>query len=412
MIPRTQTLEVELSTKCTLSCSECPRVLHKSSISQWNAGFLKTKPFLDNVDDYNNKFILSGAYGDPIYHPDFAEILHTLVNKPINPKIKIETNGGYTSEEKYHKIGQAISSNSENRVQFTMSVDGSLNNFTQYRTNGDRVGTEAGFRILPDYGVKVNWKFISFDYNTNFETLKQMYDTAVSYGIYNIELMHSHRAKPGEYVSVEKFIKAVDELYQYSNNIQSNFKPLITLGIAPYYRVAFPETDPITTHQLWSGNVGRLNKSNSNSVSQMIKEKSQPRPKVKITETIDPKTTLKRADAVPTISEHSNKWQNKIKPQCIYNNHQNFIGADGVYLPCCWLHADGPVTKEKIKNLIGGSFDELSIYNNTFDEIVKSKSWAMLSDNFLNISVCHQKCPAQDKMPTVDKSRQGLAVIR
>ena len=90
MIPRTRTLEVELSTKCTLSCSECPRVIHKSTISDWNYGFLKTKPFLDNVDSHILEYIFSGAYGDPIYHPDFADILRTLVNRSNNPRIKMK----------------------------------------------------------------------------------------------------------------------------------------------------------------------------------------------------------------------------------------------------------------------------------------------------------------------------------
>ena len=127
-----------------------------------------------------------------------------------------------------------------------MSVDGTLDNFTQYRTNGDRAGTERGLRILPEYDVKVDWKFISFEYNTNFDTLKQMYDTASSYGVATITLMHSHRAQPGSYVSVEQFIKAVDQLYEYSNNLQTNFKPQIKLGVAPAYRAVFPECDPIT----------------------------------------------------------------------------------------------------------------------------------------------------------------------
>tara|TARA_B100001287_G_C22654940_1_gene517196 strand:+ start:524 stop:1732 length:1209 start_codon:yes stop_codon:yes gene_type:complete len=402
MIPRTRTLEVELSTKCTLSCSECPRVIHKSTISDWNYGFLKTKPFLDNVDSHILEYIFSGAYGDPIYHPDFADILHTLVNRSNNPRIKIETNGGYISEEKYHNIGKAVSSNPNNRVIFTMSVDGSLDNFIQYRINGDRKGTEAGLRILPEYGVYVNWKFISFEYNTNFETLKKVYDTANSYGVQRITLIHSHRARPGDYVSVEQFIKAVDQLYQYSKNLQSNHKTIISLGVAPGYRSEFPECYPITSHPLWPDSKVII-KTNSVSNNLAIKNNNG----AKIREIIDPATTKGFNNKPSTTSP---KWRNKILPQCVYKKHQNFIGADGVYLPCCWLHADGPAMKQHIKNLIGGSFKELSIYNYSFDEIVNSESWKRLSDNFTNIKVCHTKCPSESRMPTIDKSK-GLATV-
>ena len=395
MIPRTQSVEVELSTKCTLSCSECARVIHKSSISKWNSGFLKTAPFLDNVDRYN-EFLLTGVYGDPIYHPDFADILHTIVNKPKNPKIKIETNGGYTSEEKYHQIGKAISSNPNNRVIFTMSIDGSLDNFTQYRVNGDRIGTEAGLRILPEYGVNLDWKFISFDYNTNFETLKQMYDTASTYGVRKIILVHSARAKPDSYVSVDQFIKAVDQLYEYRNNVRTNYKPAIELIVAPLYRKTFPEARPITTHPLYGDNESIvLDKQNKNIDTTVTPTTNK---KVRITETIDPATTKRFSDDF--VSQDSPKWEGKLLPRCIYNNQKNFIGADGIYLPCCWLQAGGPETKDYIKSLIGNSFDELSIYNYSVDEIVKSNTWKKLSDNFTNINVCSKKCPSKANMPT------------
>ena len=405
MIPRTRTLEVELSTKCTLSCSECPRVTHKSTITQWNAGFLKTKPFLDNIDDkFNDSFIFSGAYGDPIYHPDFADILHTIVNKPLNPRVEIETNGGYISEEKYHKIGQAISSNSKNRVRLTMSIDGSLDNFTQYRINGDRKGTEAGLRILPEYGVHVNWKFISFDYNTNPETLKQIYDTASRYGIERVTLMHSARATPDSYVSVEQFITAVDQLKEYRNNVRTNFKPVIELGVAPVYRESFPEARPITTHPFFMRPIRTVLDKNKQPTDNFIQPNSNtisydnPYGKSKINEIIDPLTTRRFSPDLP--AQDSPKWKNKVLPRCLYKNHQNFIGGDGVYLPCCWLHSNGPESKEYIKTLIGNSFDELSIYQNTFDEIVNSNSWKKLSDNFTNIDICSKKCPSKQNMPT------------
>ena len=36
-----------------------------------------------------------------------------------------------------------------------MSIDGSLDNFTQYRINGDWEGTRLGLEILAEYGVHV-----------------------------------------------------------------------------------------------------------------------------------------------------------------------------------------------------------------------------------------------------------------
>lgn len=395
MIPRTQTIEVELSTKCTLSCSECPRVKYKSDIRQWNTGFLKTKPFLDNIDNHINDIIFSGAFGDPIYHPDFADILYTLVNKPHNPKITIHTNGGYISEEKYHKIGKAISSNPNNRVTVNMSVDGSLDNFTQYRVNGDRIGTEAGLKILPQYGVKVTWKVISFEYNTNWNTFKKIYDTALLYGIENIMLVHSTRASRDSYVSVDSFVKVLNRLYYYSKVKLKNTKPFIKLGLAPGYRKSFPESALIRSHPLWDGpNVITVNE-NSNTDNFIAKPVDE---KVRLTEIINPNTTKRFINNIN--SENLPQWKGKVLPQCIYKKHPNFIGADGIYLPCCWLRGTPYKVTEHIKNLIGGSFDELSIYNNTIDEIIESKTWTKLSNNFSNIETCNKNCPSKANMPT------------
>lgn len=378
MIPRTKTIEVELSTKCPLSCSECPRVIQKPSIEKWNAGFLKTKPFLDNIDSFYKKINFCGAYGDAIYHPDLADIFSHIVNLGI--KFRLETNGGYVSKERWKTLADALTYNSSRKELITFSIDGSKDNFTQYRTNGDWKGTSAGLEIFGEYGINTQWKLITFEYNTNYDTLKSVYDTALQYNVNEILLIHSERSRGNEYVSMDSFLKAVDMLDNYTETVNTNYKkPIVKIGVEGY-RKHHPETKVIKQHKLWEYKVNeRLSKD-------------------EVTEKVPP-VVLSRSEKIQSIIQKAKDgkpaWEGKLSPQCIIHNHHNFIGADGKLLPCCWLRAAGPRRLSQTSNILWNKWEDLSIYKNKIEDIVKSNAWKILSDNLLSYETCHQKCPSK-----------------
>ena len=395
MIPRTKTLEVELSTKCPLSCSECPRVIQKPSIEKWNAGFLKTKPFLDNIDSFYKKINFCGAYGDAIYHPDLADIFSHIVNLGI--KFRLETNGGYVSKERWKTLADALTYNSSRKELITFSIDGSKDNFTQYRTNGDWKGTSAGLEIFGEYGINTQWKLITFEYNTNYDTLKSIYDTALQYNVNEILLIHSARSRENEYVSMDSFLKAVDMLDNYTETVNTNYKkPIVKIGVEGY-RKHLPETEVLKQHKLWEF------KSDKPVVSKPIAKESTVNG---VTEIVSSRGVIMRfhnnvkkqtITETPKIETKKNVeiWEDKLHPQCIKNSHHNFVGGDGKLLPCCWLRAAGPKRLSQTSDILGNKWEDLSIYNNKIEDIVKSNAWKILSDNLLSYETCHQKCPSK-----------------
>ena len=401
MIPRTNEIEVELSTKCTLSCSECPRVTHKDTISLWNDGFLKTKPFLDNIDSFYKNIMISGAYGDPIYHPDMADIFHHLVNLENNIQIRYETNGGYVSKEKWKRMAEALTSNQQynlnRKEKISFSIDGSPSNFTKYRTNGDWEGTRLGLEIFGEYGIRTQWKFITFEFNTNFETLKSVYDTALQYNVDEIKIMHTTRAREGDYVSIDNFLDVINLLEKYSEDIDTNYvKPKILVGVAPGNRRYWPETEPLRKHKFWEYSQYKQRQENKE-----FKEVVSGSGAVFRYHNSTGSKTIQQPKQITKVKniEPINVWDKQLYPQCIKNNWKNFIGGDGKLLPCCYLRAAGPERLQQTIDVLGDKWQDLSIYNNTISDIVKSDAWKILGDNLLSYDTCHVKCPSKDLMP-------------
>ena len=82
---KTNALEIELTTKCTLGCPACPRNKLLDKKEDWDVGHLNTDLAKKLIDDpsYGN-LLFVGCYGDPIYHPDFIEIMHYALSKKQN----------------------------------------------------------------------------------------------------------------------------------------------------------------------------------------------------------------------------------------------------------------------------------------------------------------------------------------
>ena len=73
----TNTLEIELTTKCTLGCPACPRNNPFEKKEDWDVGHLDkniVKSFADTSAERSYLFV--GCYGDPIYHPDSVSYTH------------------------------------------------------------------------------------------------------------------------------------------------------------------------------------------------------------------------------------------------------------------------------------------------------------------------------------------------
>ena len=168
----TKGLHIEPTNICTLKCPACSRTRF---IEQWpqhwrnhSLDVQQLLKFLD-IDLAGVSVVLCGNYGDPIYHPDFIDLIGGL--KQRQAKIYITTNGSYKKVEWWKELTALLDSG--DTVEF--SVDGIPENFTQYRVNADWASIEDGMRVCAQAPCHTVWKFIPFSFNQNdIETANQL----------------------------------------------------------------------------------------------------------------------------------------------------------------------------------------------------------------------------------------------
>ena len=161
----TSALEIELTTKCTLGCPACPRNDPHDLKENWDVGHLNTdiiKKFADDPADRNYLFV--GCYGDPIYHPDFIEIMRHYTDR--NKNFTVHTNGSFKKQKWWNELA---SINWSRRQRFTFSVDGLEDTNHIYRIRADWKSIMAGMKIMgaipKDRKPWLIWKYLVFPYN-------------------------------------------------------------------------------------------------------------------------------------------------------------------------------------------------------------------------------------------------------
>lgn len=161
----TNSLEIELTTKCTLGCPACPRNNPEELAKNWDVGHLdKTiaKKFADSPTD--REYLFVGCYGDPIYHPDFIEITkHYIDNKK---KLHIHTNGSFKKQKWWDELA---SLNWSRKQVFTFSVDGLEDTNHIYRIRADWESIMRGMKTMGSLPFlrrpRLEWKMLVFPYN-------------------------------------------------------------------------------------------------------------------------------------------------------------------------------------------------------------------------------------------------------
>ena len=149
---------------CTLKCPGCPRTRF---IDQWPQHWKNHSINLDQLHEFldidlNNKTVmLCGNYGDPIYHPEFHELVKGLKQRKTH--LTIITNGSHRSADWWETTVSMLDANDS----VTFSVDGLPENFTKYRINADWDTIHQAMQISVAAECKTVWKYIPFAFNKN-----------------------------------------------------------------------------------------------------------------------------------------------------------------------------------------------------------------------------------------------------
>ena len=188
MIPSVNGLHIEPTNICTLKCPGCARTQFINSWGKYwknhSINLLHLESFLD-IDLSEKSVGLCGNYGDPIYHPEFFELIKLLKNK--NAQIVLITNGSYKTQGWWQDLCQLLDDSDE----VVFSVDGDPSNFSIYRVNADWASIETGMTVVGKSHVKSKWKYIPFNYNTS--SMETARDLSVELGIKQFDVVHSDR---------------------------------------------------------------------------------------------------------------------------------------------------------------------------------------------------------------------------
>ena len=179
---------LELTNICTLKCSGCARTQLQAIFPQhWKNHSIDKNSLMNflDIDVKDMLFILCGNYGDPIYHPEFLEIVKLL--KQRNAKLEIVTNGSYKTKEWWERLTDLL--DKDDLVVF--SVDGTPKNFTIYRENADWESIEVGMRVVANCVCDSKWTYIPFNYNEN--NIQEVEELSKQIGIKRFEVRPSDR---------------------------------------------------------------------------------------------------------------------------------------------------------------------------------------------------------------------------
>jgi MoaA/NifB/PqqE/SkfB family radical SAM enzyme len=179
---------IEPTNICTLKCPGCARTRF---IDQWpnkwknhSLDIDQLLKFLD-IDLTDKKVLVCGNYGDPIYHPDLINFVKKL--KQRGPRLSITTNGSYKSREWWQELISLLGQYDT----ITFSIDGTPENFINYRKNADWGSIQTGIEVSTKSKCQTVWKYIPFKYNQN--DIEQVKNLSVEMGCDRFEIQPSDR---------------------------------------------------------------------------------------------------------------------------------------------------------------------------------------------------------------------------
>ena len=214
----TETIHIEVSSKCTLRCPRCPRTEFKPEQLNQEISLAEFKNAFDLHTMSSVKiFVFCGDVGDPIYATDFIDIV-SYIKTCSDASVYIITNGSYKKVDWWTKLGNVLT----NSDLVTFSVDGwdNISN-NKYRVNSDWDSIVTGIKTLKkESECRIKWSAIYFSFNeANMDLIEQ---TARDLGCDEFQAVRSTKFD-GRYA-----INGVDALKPISNVSSSSMYEIST----------------------------------------------------------------------------------------------------------------------------------------------------------------------------------------
>lgn len=210
---------IELTDGCNARCPACARnqilssqqLIQHPNLASSSITLNRFKKIFKNYQQQTRSIVFSGNFGDPVFNPQFANILKYTIDNILIPDSKHSnvitcTNGGMRSHRWWSNL--AKDTKKENiRNEMVFAIDGLTDTNHIYRVNTrfDRVIDNAKAWI--GEGGEAQWQWIRFDHNKHQE--QEAREFAKEIGFKSFQVVNSSRASILEYIFKDKHYKVI-----------------------------------------------------------------------------------------------------------------------------------------------------------------------------------------------------------
>lgn len=154
-----EVIHIEPSSRCTLACTQCPRTTEQGG---YDISDCDIPSMAALCKDYR-VVIMCGNHGDPIYHPEFHDLIRSIRHTNPSVEIQIHTNGAFRSQCWWEITASLL----QKGDQVIFGIDGLPHNNHLYRINSQWDTIETAIEALRSscHDVTLVWKWIVFKYN-------------------------------------------------------------------------------------------------------------------------------------------------------------------------------------------------------------------------------------------------------
>jgi len=165
--------DCEISSLCNAGCVDCNRWIWNpqngnmelNSFNQHMDEFVDVDRFEKRIQQFPDlKFILlQGNVGDPMTHPNIADIVKKIFKHFPNIYLEINSNGSVGSQKSWKQMCELTDYN----IQMCFSIDGLEDTNHIYRRGCDWNKIMRNTQMWIDHGGRADWKMLDFPYNAH-----------------------------------------------------------------------------------------------------------------------------------------------------------------------------------------------------------------------------------------------------
>jgi len=176
-----KSLAFEITSHCNIKCPQCSRIRPDGELADfielkhWNTDKILPNLELDSLTSL--QFVkIEGDNGDALMHPNFEQIIDTVLNCNSRPNILVLTNGSLRTAAWWHALGAKF----PDRLIVQFSIDGLDDTNHLYRVGASYKKIIENAQAFVNGGGVATQRCLIFDHNQH--QIEQIVDTAKTIG--------------------------------------------------------------------------------------------------------------------------------------------------------------------------------------------------------------------------------------